>query len=160
MTTTRYSDAAAVWDNRYDREDLLFGSAPNTWLASHQDLFLPGKRALAVADGEGRNSVWLAQRGLSVDAFDISSVAVAKAKELARQAQVAVNFNVADCDGWNWNAVAYDYVVAIFVQFADPEMRARLFSNMVRTLVPGGLLFLQGYTPKQLEYKTGGPPEV
>lgn len=160
MATTRYSDAAAVWDNRYDREGLLFGSAPNTWLASHQDLFLPGKRALAVADGEGRNSVWLAQRGLSVDAFDISSVAVAKAKELARQAQVAVNFNVADCDGWNWNAVAYDYVVAIFVQFADPEMRARLFSNMVRTLAPGGLLFLQGYTPKQLEYKTGGPPEV
>lgn len=160
MTTTRYSDAASVWNSRYDRKDLLFGSAPNIWLASHQDLFVPGKRALAVADGEGRNSVWLAQQGLLVDAFDISSVAVAKAEKMARQAQVAVNFNVADCDSWKWNATLYDYVVAIFVQFADPMTRTRLFSNMVRTLAPGGLLFLQGYTPKQLEYKTGGPPEV
>lgn len=160
MTIKKYIDAAAMWDNRYDREDFLFGADPNSWLASYHDFFVPGKRALAVADGEGRNSVWLAQQGLSVDAFDISSVAVAKARNLARQTQVSVNFNVSDCDSWKWNASTYDYVVAIFVQFADPEMRTRLFSNMAGTLVPGGLLFLQGYSPKQLEYKTGGPPEA
>lgn len=160
MTTTQFSDAAVVWNSRYDRKDFLFGTAPNAWLASHQALFAPGRRALAVADGEGRNSIWLAQLGLSVDAFDISSIAVAKAKDWVRRSGVTVNFNVTDCDGWTWKPGAYDYVVAIFVQFADPEMRARLFANMVGSLAPGGLLMLQGYTPKQLEFKTGGPPEV
>jgi SAM-dependent methyltransferase len=112
---------------------------------------------LAVADGEGRNSVWLARQGLQVDAFDLSQVGVAKARALAQQSGVDVNYAVADCDGWQWPTAVYDYVVAIFVQFADPAARARLFSNMVRALKPGGYLLLQGYTPKQLDYKTGGP---
>jgi SAM-dependent methyltransferase len=160
MKNTGFPDAANVWNSRYDRPDFLFGSEPNAFLASHQTLFVKGKKALAVADGEGRNSVWLARQGLLVDAFDISSVGVAKAKEYARTAHVGVNFHVCDCDSWDWQPAAYDYVVAIFVQFAGPQMRQRLFANMVSTLKPGGYLVLQGYTPKQLEYKTGGPPEV
>jgi SAM-dependent methyltransferase len=147
----------AEWDERFDRPDYLFGTEPNAWLASQRGLFEPGKRALAVADGEGRNSVWLARQGLQVDAFDLSPVGVAKARALATQSGVTVNYEVADCDSWLWPAAAYDYVVAIFVQFADPAARARLFANMVRALKPGGYLLLQGYTPKQLEYKTGGP---
>ena len=66
-------------------------------------------------------------------------------------------YYVAGCDEWPWAVDAYDVVVSVFVQFADPEMRERLFANIVRALKPGGLLVLQGYTPKQLEYKTGGP---
>ena len=65
---------------------------------------------------------------------------------------------MADCDGWDGREALYDGVAAIFVQFADPAMRARLFANIERCLKPGGVLVLQGYTPKQLEYKTGGPP--
>lgn len=160
MTNIGFPNAAATWDNRYDRPDFLFGLEPNAYLASHHALFVNGKRALAVADGEGRNSVWLARQGLVVDAFDISSVGVAKAREYARAANVPVNFEVCDCDTWDWRPAAYDYVVAIFVQFADPEMRQRLFANMIHTLEPGGIIVLQGYTPKQLEYKTGGPPEI
>lgn len=151
-----FSDAAQ-WDQRFDRPDYLFGTEPNAWLASQRALFEPGKRALAVADGEGRNSVWLARQGLQVDAFDLSPVGVAKARALARQSGVTVNYDVADCDAWEWPAAAYDYVVAIFVQFADPASRARLFANMAAALKPGGFLLLQGYTPKQLDYKTGGP---
>lgn len=160
MKNTGFPNAAATWDSRYDRPDFLFGSEPNAYLASHQPLFVKGKRALAVADGEGRNSIWLARQGLLVDAFDISSVGVKKATEYARTAGVAVHFQVCDCDTWDWRPAAYDYVVAIFVQFADPEMRQRLFANMIHTLKPGGIIVLQGYTPRQLEYKTGGPPEV
>src|SRR5690606_31767628 len=73
---------------------------------------------------------------------------------------VSVDYHVSDCDGWEWRDNAYDVVAAIFVQFADPDMRARMFANMARALKPGGLLILQGYTPKQLEYKTGGPGEL
>ena len=116
--------------------------------------------ALCVADGEGRNSVWLARQGLSVQAFDIAELAVAKARRLADEAGVSVEFSVADCDQWRWTPESLDVVAAIFIQFADPPMRERLFANMVRALRPGGMLILQGYTPKQLEFKTGGPGQL
>lgn len=112
---------------------------------------------LCVADGEGRNSVALASRGMQVDAFDISSVGVGKARKLAEAAGVSVDYSVSDCDTWPWPADTYDGIAAIFVQFADPAMRERLFANMIRALKRGGLLVLQGYTPRQLDYKTGGP---
>jgi SAM-dependent methyltransferase len=113
-----------------------------------------------VADGEGRNSVWLASQGLVVDAFDVASVGVAKARKLAAEKGVSVNYSVSDCDAYPWPLQAFDGVAAIFVQFADPAMRARLFANIRRSLKPGGILVLQGYTPKQLDYKTGGPPQL
>lgn len=153
----QFPEPAATWDQRFSQPGYVFGTEPNAFLASQRALFEPGKRVLAVADGEGRNSVWLARQGLAVDAFDISPVGVAKARELARQGGVAVNYQVSDCDGWNWEPHTYDYVVAIFIQFADPAMRERLFANMARALKPGGYLVLQGYTPKQLDYNTGGP---
>ena len=152
-----FSDPTQTWDARFGGPDFLFGTAPNAYLASQRTLLTAGKSALAVADGEGRNSVWLAQQGLLVDAFDISPVGVAKADELARRAGVSVNLHVNDCDSWDWQPEAYDVVAAIFFQFAGPEMRRRLFAGMVSTLKPGGYLIVQGYTPKQLDYKTGGP---
>jgi SAM-dependent methyltransferase len=115
---------------------------------------------LCVADGEGRNSVWLAQRGLQVQAFDIAEQGVAKARQLAAQHGVQVDYAVADCDGYAWPQGTCDGVAAIFIQFADPALRERLFARMVASLKPGGTLVLQGYTPRQLEYRTGGPPLV
>jgi 2-polyprenyl-3-methyl-5-hydroxy-6-metoxy-1,4-benzoquinol methylase len=157
VTDTRLLHPTETWDARYSESRFIFGTRPNAYLADQRGLIEPGKTVLAVADGEGRNSVWLAQQGLAVDAFDISPVGVAKAGHLAREAAVNVNYHVSSCDDWDWLPAAYDYVVAIFVQFADPDMRRRLFANMIATLKPGGWLILQGYTPKQLEYKTGGP---
>jgi SAM-dependent methyltransferase len=158
MTNTSFTDAATTWNMRFEQEGFIFGLEPNEFLRSHTSLLARGSRVLCVADGEGRNSVWLARQGLQVDAFDIAELGVAKARKLAAEAGVKVAFTVADCDQRVWLADTYDAVVAIFVQFADPPMRDLLFANMVRSLKPGGLLLLQGYTPKQLEYKTGGPP--
>lgn len=149
-----------MWNRRFAGEDYLFGREPNEYLRAKASLLAPGGRALCVADGEGRNSVWLARQGMQVEAFDIAEVGVAKARKLAADAGVSVAFHVAGCDTWSWAADAYDAVVAVFVQFADPAMRGRLFSNMVRALKPGGVLILQGYTPKQLDYNTGGPGEL
>jgi len=159
MTKT-FADAAAMWNQRFADEDYLFGREPNEYLRAKTSLLPPDGRVLCVADGEGRNSVWLAGQGLKVEAFDISAVGVEKARRLAADHGVAVDFNVADCDSWNWSVASHDAVVAVFVQFADPAMRARLFANMVGALKPGGVLILQGYTPKQLDYKTGGPGEL
>ena len=160
MTNTRFPDAAAMWNQRYQGEELLFGEAPNEYLRDQQARLPRGGRALCVADGEGRNSVWLAEQGLRVDAFDIAEAGVAKARRLAQRRGVSVDFAVADGDALAWPEAVYDVVVAIFIQFADPAMRGRLFAHMARALRPGGLLVLQGYTPRQLQYRTGGPPNV
>lgn len=153
-----FPDAAETWNRRYAGEAFLFGTEPNTWLSEHVGALPAGGRVLCVADGEGRNSVWLAQRGLQVDAFDVADRAVAKAQAFAQRQGVTVNYAVADVDSFDWRPAAYDGVAAIFVQFADPDTRARLFERIVKSLKPGGVLILQGYTPKQLEYRTGGPP--
>ena len=153
-----FADAAQTWNRRFAGDDYLFGTEPNAWLREWAGVWAPGQRVLCVADGEGRNSVWLARQGLVVEAFDIAEAGVAKAQRLAAEQGVSVDFSVNDCDGYAWPAAACDGVAAIFVQFADPGMRTRLFDRMVRSLKPGGTLVLQGYTPKQLEYKTGGPP--
>ncbi len=155
-----FSNPAATWDARFASSDYIFGKEPNVWLAQHADKLIPGGRALAVADGEGRNSVWMAERGMQVDAFDISPVGIEKARQLASTLGVLINFSVSDCDDWHWPSNHYDVVAAIFIQFADPETRTNLFRRMVESLKPGGVLLLQGYTPKQLDYKTGGPPLV
>ncbi|MGB8274173.1 MAG: class I SAM-dependent methyltransferase, partial [Alphaproteobacteria bacterium] len=123
-------------------------------------LLVPGQRALAVADGEGRNGVWLARQGLHVLSVDFSRSALAKARRLAERHGVTLETELADLRTWNWGEDRFDLVAAIFIQFAPPEERARMFENIKKCLKPGGLLILQGYTPKQIEYKTGGPPDV
>lgn len=158
MTSPAFSNPAQTWDARFAQEGFLFGTEPNAWLREWAKAWPMASRVLSVADGEGRNSVWLAERGHAVDAFDISAVGIAKAKQFAQSRSVQVNFTQADCDSFAWPEAHYDGIAAIFIQFADPALRVRLFANMVRSLKPGGSLILQGYGPKQLDYKTGGPP--
>jgi SAM-dependent methyltransferase len=153
-----FEDPAGTWNKRFTAAGFLFGTEPNRWLRSHADAWQPGDRVLAVADGEGRNSVWLAARGMRVDAFDISEVGVAKARRFAAEQGVEVDFAVADIADLAWPENVYDGVAAIFFQFAEPALRARIFAGLVRCLKPGGTLVLQGYTPRQLDYRTGGPP--
>ncbi len=153
-----FANPRETWDARFAGDDYIFGTAPNVFLASQRWRLVAGQRALAVADGEGRNSVWLAQQGLVVTAFDIAPRGVAKARTLAEQAGVTVDFQVAAVEAWDWAPEVFDVVAAIFVQFAPPAVRERMFAGMLRTLKPGGWLLLQGYTPRQLEYRTGGPP--
>jgi 2-polyprenyl-3-methyl-5-hydroxy-6-metoxy-1,4-benzoquinol methylase len=152
--------SSAFWDARYATDDYIFGTAPNIFLASQAALIRPGMRVLAVADGEGRNGVWLAERGASVHAIDVSAAALAKAEKLAAERGVALETEQADLLDWAWPEAAYDLVAAIFIQFAPPPARDRIIAGIRRTLKPGGVLILQGYTPKQLEFGTGGPPSA
>lgn len=148
----------AFWNQRYAEPGYKYGTEPNAFLREQAGRLPTAAQVLVPGDGEGRNSVWLARQGLQVDAFDISAVGVAKARRLAALAGVTVDYAVADGDALAWPSETYDLVAAIFIQFADPPMRARLFAHMVDTLRPGGLLVLQGYRPEQLANKTGGPP--
>ncbi|MBN2690824.1 MAG: class I SAM-dependent methyltransferase [Burkholderiaceae bacterium] len=182
-TPPGFADARATWDARFAKPGLLFGAEPNAFLVREAARFAPASSVLSVADGEGRNSLWLAEQGHAVTAFDVSPIAVDKARRWAtergasqgnagppqvsltptgggsasRPRGLSVAFHVAGVDNWNWAPDQFDAVVAIFVQFADPALRRQMFDGMWRTLQPGGLLCVQGYTPKQLDYRTGGP---
>jgi 2-polyprenyl-3-methyl-5-hydroxy-6-metoxy-1,4-benzoquinol methylase len=94
---------------------------------------------------------------MQVVAFDASDVALAKAKQFAKENQVELEYTFSDVDSFAWHTNTYDAVIGIFIQFADPAMRERIFQKTYEALKPGGIFILQGYTPKQLEYKTGGP---
>ena len=147
----------SMWDERYAQDGYLFGTEPNEFLVSQRHWLKPGMSCLAVADGEGRNGVWLAQQGLHVLSVEASAVALEKAKKLAQQRGVAIDFEQADLAHWQWGENRFDVVAAIFIQFAPPALREQMFAGIKRCLKAGGLLLLQGYTPRQLEYKTGGP---
>jgi SAM-dependent methyltransferase len=145
------------WQSRYSVEEFVFGEAPNEFLASKKQLLPNSGTVLAVADGEGRNGVWLAQQGLDVLSLDFSPAAQAKARMLAERQGAKLKFELEDVHGWTYPENAFDVVVDIFTQFSDPTQRARKWDGIKRTLRPGGLLLLEGYTPKQLHHGTGGP---
>jgi 2-polyprenyl-3-methyl-5-hydroxy-6-metoxy-1,4-benzoquinol methylase len=153
-----FEDATQFWNERFDKAEFIFGKEPNEYLVEKTQQYLkPGQKVLCIADGEGRNGVWLAKQGMQVIGFDASDIALAKAKQFAKENQVEVEYSFSDTDSFAWHANTYDAVIGIFIQFADPAMRERIFQKTYEALNPGGLFILQGYTPKQLEYKTGGP---
>lgn len=145
------------WDARFDREDYLFGTEPAAFLAAHHGLVPDSARTLCVAEGEGRNAVWLAQQGCAVTAFDASRTGLAKARTLAEARGQSVDFIHSDVENWDWSQT-YDLVVAIFIQFANPALRGTIFDGLKRAVAPGGRLMLHGYTPAQVDLGTGGPP--
>lgn len=145
------------WNSRFSEPGYAYGTEPNAFLVSQKHYLMPGLKALAVADGEGRNGVWLAQQGLDVLSVDGSEVGLRKARELAQRRGVSIRTEQAELTRWQWPENAFDIVVAIFIHF-PPEHRARMHANMLRALKPGGVLIMEAFTPEQLEYKTGGPP--
>jgi SAM-dependent methyltransferase len=149
------------WEKRFSEPGYLFGTAPNAFLASKADLLRTkaGGTALSVADGEGRNGVFLAELGLDVLSLDLSPTAQEKARKLAAQRGVRLRLAQGDVTDWEWPAATFDVVVGIFFQFAEPQARDAIFAGMKRALKPGGLLLLEGYRPEQLKYNTGGPKD-
>jgi len=150
------------WESRYASagDAFVFGQAPNDFLVREAHRLPEASRVLSVADGEGRNSVFLAEQGHRVDALEFAPSAIAKARSLAAARSVEIQVIEADVFEWDWPEACYDAVVAVFIQFADPLARVRLFERMMASLVPDGQLLLQGYTPRQIEFGTGGPSAV
>lgn len=146
----------ARWNARFSAPEPVFGEAPNSFLA-RQALGLPPGRALCVADGQGRNGVWLAEQGWDVLSLDFSDVAQQGARDLAARRGVSITLEQADVHDWSYPPAAFDLVADIFSQFSPPDQRARKWTGMLRSLRPGGVLILEGYTPRQLVHGTGGP---
>jgi cyclopropane fatty-acyl-phospholipid synthase-like methyltransferase len=147
------------WETRFRAPGYAFGKEPNGFLKAQAHRLHSGQSALSVADGEGRNGVWLAEQGLDVLTIDFSASALAKARALAEERGVRLRTEVADVNRWAWPAEAYDVIAAIFI-FVAPADRPAFFANLKKALKRGGVLLLQGYRPEQLSYRTGGPGEA
>lgn len=156
---TAFNSPLNTWNQRFATEQYIFGEAPNAYLCS-QVAHLQAGSALAVADGEGRNGVWLAEQGLRVEAFDFSENAVQKAHQLAQRRGQSVQWHCSDWQSFDWKVAHYNNVVGIFFQFATPAERTALFAQMDTSLKSGGTLIIQGYTAEQLSFNTGGPGKL
>ncbi|SFZ81277.1 Methyltransferase domain-containing protein [Devosia enhydra] len=150
----------AFWDEKFSRGGYYFGEAPNAFLASQKHRLPASGTALAIADGEGRNGVWLAEQGLAVTAIDSSSIGLGKAEDLARRRGVSITTELTDIADYGWPPERFDVVAGIFFQFAPPALRGAIFAGIKRTVKPGGLVLIEGYRPEQLAYRTGGPPQI
>ncbi|MGR3712161.1 MAG: SAM-dependent methyltransferase [Shimia sp.] len=148
-----------MWEERFSSsDDYVFGTAPAQFLLDHQVHLTSGHTALAVADGEGRNSVYMAQQGLTVTALEFAPTAIARAHDLAATKGVTLNIRQTDVLRDAWPAETYDLVAGIFIQFVGPDGRRIQFQHIKDATKPGGLVMLHGYTPEQLDHGTGGPP--
>ena len=156
---TKHENPKETWEQRFDNDSYIFGEEPNEYLRSQLKLLKPGN-VLSIADGEGRNSVWLAKKDFEVDAFDFSSNAIRKAQRLADANNVIVNFHNIDWQSFNWKKNHYDNIVGIFFQFAGPEDRMKIFNHTDASLKPGGVVVLQGYSTAQMKFNTGGPGKL
>lgn len=142
---------------RYRGSDYLFGKEPSHVLLERSHYFTAGQVALMVADGEGRNGVYLAQLGLKVHSVDGSIVASRKAKKLADEVGVEMVIENANVLDWDWYDNAYDHVVGIMCQIVGGETKHELFDHMKGAVKPGGYVLVHGFRPEQVELGTGGP---
>ena len=118
------------WETRFAVPEFAFGKEPNYFLASCAGLLPKSGRVLAVADGEGRNGVWLAEQGLDVLSIDFSPSAQKKARMLAAERHVKINFQQVDVHTWNYPEATFDVVVEIFTQFSSPSERVSKWAGM------------------------------
>ena len=146
-----------MWNERYAGPEYVYGTEPNAFLAEHAHR-LQGP-VLSLAEGEGRNAVYLASLGLDVHAVDLSDVGLAKAEALARKKGVTIRTEIADLQGFEPPGSHYGSVISISAHLPS-SVRRRLYPLVERALKPGGILLLEAYSEAQLARDTGGPKDV
>jgi 2-polyprenyl-3-methyl-5-hydroxy-6-metoxy-1,4-benzoquinol methylase len=144
------------WDERYGEPGYAYGTIPNDFLVSSTAYLPEGGSILCLAEGEGRNSSFLAGKGFAVTAVDSSAVGMQKTKLLARENDLAVTTCVADLEDFAFQPESYDGIVSIFCHL-PPPLRKKVHTSVVSSLKKGGAFILEAYTPRQLQHKTGGP---
>ena len=163
LSKTRFTTAMSkqMWDERYGSDTFAYGTAPNEFLEqSWPSLDLSaGSKCLLLAEGEGRNGVYLAELGMDVTGVDISKVGLDKAQKLAAERKVTIQTHVADLASFDFGTAQWDAIVGIYSHF-PPNVRQRVLDVIPGALKPGGYFVLEAYRPGQLDYKTGGPPNA
>ncbi|PKN12689.1 MAG: SAM-dependent methyltransferase [Deltaproteobacteria bacterium HGW-Deltaproteobacteria-4] len=146
------------WDERYACDDYIYGKEPNDFLRSCAGK-IPAGKVLTLAEGEGRNAVYLAAQGYEVTAVDNSSVALEKARQLAAERNVSITTIHADLGDFTIEADEWEGIISCFCHL-PVTLRASLHQAVVRGLKPGGMLVFEGFSKEQLSYGTGGPQSL
>ena len=149
------NDPKQMWQQRYAEQAFAYGTAPNDFLAENVGK-ITGKKVLCVAEGEGRNGVFLAEHGFEVCAVDFAQAGKEKAAKLASQRGVSLEYHVADLNDFDMDENQWDAIILIFAHFPT-ALRNKVHANCVRALAPGGVIILEGYHTQQLSLGTGGP---
>lgn len=145
-----------MWDERYSAEHYIYGTTPNRFLSDKANV-IPAGKVLCLADGEGRNSVFLAKQGYTVTAVDSSQVGLAKAQRLAEKNGVKIEFIHADLADFDLGENKWDGIVSIFCHLPS-AIRKTVYPQVLASLKPNGVLLLEAYTEAQIGRGTGGPP--
>lgn len=146
------------WDERYSTAEYVYGTEPNAFVASVADLIPAGGAVLCLAEGEGRNAAFLAERGHPVTAVDASPIGLSKARALADRRKVSLATQLADLASYAIAPGVWAGIVATFAHL-PPPLRRRVHADVARGLQPGGVFILEAYTPRQVSYGTGGPKD-
>lgn len=144
------------WDERYEKKEYYYGIEPNTFLAQHASLFPKGGRILCLAEGEGRNAVFLAKQGFEVTAIDSSRIGLEKLSALAQSSNVTVQTICQDLNDFVFEENRWDGIVSVWCHLPR-QLRFKVHASIAKSLKPGGIFLLEAYTPEQLKFKTGGP---
>lgn len=150
---------ATFWNQRYQDPEYAYGTEPNDFLVAQAASFPDGARILCLADGEGRNSVWLARQGHKVSTVDIAERGRDKALKLAREAGVTIEAQVGDVTAFDPGSGCWDAIVSIFLHL-PPGPRRALHERCAQALRPGGVFIYEAYAGGQLGRGTGGPREA
>lgn len=146
------------WDRRYAERELVWSAEPNRFLVAETGELRPG-RALDLACGEGRSSLWLAERGWKVTAVDYSGVALAKARRIAERRGVAVDWVLADLLDYEPEPGAFDLVLVLYLHVRADERR-RILAAAAAAVAPGGTFLLLGHDLANLTEGWGGPSDA
>lgn len=147
-----------MWDKKYGRDTYFYGIEPNGFLAANQAK-IPMGHVLCLAEGEGRNAVFLAGLGYHVTAVDQSIVGIEKGRRLAVTKNVDVNFIHADLADFDFATQQWSGVISVFCHL-PPNLRTTVHISVIKNLIPSGVFLLEGYSPQQLANSTGGPKDV
>jgi len=148
----------STWDKRFNTDEYVYGENPNAFVNQQAHLFKQGMRVLAIAEGEGRNAVWLAEQGVAVDMWEYSRVGLDKANRLAERRGVTLHTRLVDLAEADWPENVYDAIVCIYGHFPD-HVKKSVIAGVGRALKPGGYFVTEVYSEAQLTYGTGGPKQ-
>lgn len=150
-----------MWDERYNSESFFYGTQPNDFLVEQSKFIPESGSVLCLAEGEGRNAVYIASLPAQpkVIALDSSRVGLEKAKKLAEKNNVQIETQLADLNDTDLGEQTWDTIVSIWCHLPS-ALRAKLHLKVIRALKPGGVLILEAYTPEQLKFGTGGPKDT
>lgn len=153
------TDWNKFWDDRYNQEGHIYGKEPNVFLKNIIDSEVNKGTLLLPAEGSGRNAIYAAKKGWSVDAFDFAESAKENALKFANDENVTINYFVSNIENFVYQENKYDLIAMIYSHLAEKE-RVEFFNNSFKSLKKGGKLIIEAFTPKQLNKSSGGPKDL